>query len=482
MRILVVDDERDHRECLSNYLENELGHQVTQSKNGKAALAQFQKNPFPMVLSDIRMPEMDGIQLLRKLKELPQGRYVDVVLITGYADMSSAIEALRGGAYDYLMKPIDLIELRAVVNRIAEHQSLLRENYELTHCFEEKLAQSVRETETRLKDLQKAYAEVVGIGEIGVFSKQMKKVMELVKRFREDRTVPVLIEGETGTGKEVVARLLHYGEGEVTAPFVPINVSAISPNLFESELFGYEAGAFTGAKKTGQKGKLELARGGTLFLDEIGDMPLEFQPKLLRVLEDREFFRVGGLKKISLDLRVICATNRNLAQLVKEGSFRKDLYYRLNVARIFIPPLRERQQDIAPLARMFLARYAEQKKRRFKSIHPQAIKILEDYPWPGNVRELENTIERVVLMYDEEEIKPKHLEFLSLENNEIIESQSSALDLDSIVLPSDTLYLEEVEAKIIRKALAKFGGNKSRTAIYLGISRNVLNRKIKKLL
>ena len=476
----MIEDNQDHSGCLKSYLENDLGHQVALCDNGKAALVLFKRNPFPMVLSDIRMPEIDGIELLQKLKCLPGGRRTNIVLMTGYGDMNSAIAALRANAYDYLLKPIDLVRLNAAINRIAEHQLLLEENYELSRHFEEKVSDATQQVQVKLRDLQKAYVEVAGIGRVGVFSKAMKKVVDLAMRFHQDRSVPVLIEGETGTGKEIVARLVHYGQGDVTTPFMPINLSAISPNLFESELFGYDIGAFTGAKRTGQIGKLELAQRGTLFLDEIGDMPLEFQPKLLRLLEERKFFRVGGLKRIALDIRIICATNRKLANLVRAGTFRQDLFYRLNVARIQIPPLRERPEAIAPLAQMFLEQYARQKKRRFRSIQAQAVKILKDYLWPGNVRELQNTIERVVLIYDDVELLPEHLMFLTTENGDTFTPQGSQVNLNSIILPPYGLSLKSFEKKIIQQALLKFKGNKSRTADYLDISRAALQRKIRK--
>jgi len=481
MRILLADDEQTIREVVSDYLD-QLGHQVTQCGNGHQALDLFKRDPFPMVLTDIRMPGLNGIELLQGVKETPQGQNSDIVLITGYGELDSAIQAFRAGAYDYLLKPVELIELRAVVDRIAEHQSLLKENYELTHHFEKKLAEATRQTELKLKYFQKAYAEVVGMGRIGIFSRKMREVVAMAMRLHEDRSVPVLIEGETGTGKEVVARLVHYGSSNVTVPFISINCSAISANLFESELFGYEGGAFTGAKKDGSMGKLELARGGTLFFDEIGDMPLELQPKLLRILQEREFYRVGGLKKVKLDARIICASNRNLAQLIKEGSFRRDLFYRLNIGRIYIPSLRKRREDIEPLAKMFLNQFAERKKSRFKLIQKEAMKILKGHSWPGNVRELENTIERVILLYDDMEIRPEHFNFLSSESGDVFTHNGTQFSPDSIILPPEGLNLKDLETRIIQKALSAFYGNKSKTAEYLGISRSALQRKVKKFI
>ena len=479
MNILLVDDDSLILNSLSFFLEDILGHHVTASTSAHKALELFKENYYPMVLTDIRMPGMDGVELLQQLKTLPEGKNIDIVLITGHGDMKSAIEALRSGAYDYLSKPVNVEELGAIVNRIAEHQSLLKENIELTHRFEERVAEATHETESNLNLLRSAYAEVIGVGEIGIFSDRMREIVTVAERLHEDRSVPVLIEGETGTGKEIIARLIHYGNGDVTTPFVSINCSAITSSLFESELFGYEGGAFTGARKEGMKGKLEIAQGGTLFLDEIGDLPLDLQPKLLRCLQEHEMYRVGGVKNIKLDVRIICATNRNLEKLVEDDLFRKDLYFRLNMGRIYVPTLREMKETIAPLAQLFLKRYAQEKKRHFKLINKKAIKILEEHTWPGNVRELQNAIERIVLLYDGIEIVPEHLNFLTDKEEYMLSPQKYSLEIGAIELPPDSLNLQELEAEIVRKALKKYNGNKSKTAQYLGLTRSALRSKIK---
>ncbi|MEA2063203.1 MAG: sigma-54 dependent transcriptional regulator [Gemmatimonadota bacterium] len=482
MRILVVEDDRELGEVVANFLQFQLGHQVTVCTDGSQALELFSREPFPLVISDIRMPVMDGIELTRKLKAVPQGCSSDIILVTGFGDMGTAVAALRAGAYDYLIKPVDLVELGSVVDRVAEHQSLLKENRELTHQFEEKVAEVASETESKLRELQKAYAEIVGIGEVGIFSQGMRQAVSLARRFHNDRSIPVLIEGETGTGKEIITRLVHYGQGEVTSPFVSLNCTAISANLFESELFGYEGGAFSGAKQKGQMGKLELAQGGTLFLDEIGDMPLELQPKLLRVLEERQFYRVGGVKKIKLDLRVICAANQPLSRLVRKGKFRKDLFYRLNTGIISLPPLRDRPEAIAPLAKLFLKNLAEQKKSRLTRFQPASVRMLENHSWPGNIRELQNVIERLVLMTDDTEVKPEHLDFLNAEMDEVPEEKAHVpLRPESIVLPTDSLNLKEINNAIMRKTLLKFNYNKTAAADYLGLSRSAFTRKVQKL-
>ncbi|MCL6478779.1 MAG: sigma-54 dependent transcriptional regulator [Peptococcaceae bacterium] len=347
LNILLVDDERESRSYLAEFLR-EQGHRVAESADGSEALDIFTAGEFHLVLTDIRMPKMSGLELLRKIRGMPGGQDVDVVLFTGNGDVRSAIEALRAGAYDYLLKPINVEELVAVTERAGERQALRRENAILTKKFKDAVEAATEETRQELSRFKKAYYESIGLGNIGVFSQAMKKIFQQARKLHTDRSIPVLIEGETGTGKEVIARYIHYGDGNVTAPFVDLNCAAIAPNLFESELFGYEAGAFTGGTPRGQKGKLDLAQGGTLFLDEITEIPTDLQAKLLRVIQEKEFYRVGGLKKIKTDVRIVCATNVDIEKKVEEGAFRRDLYYRLNVGRISLPPLRERTEPQNP--------------------------------------------------------------------------------------------------------------------------------------
>lgn len=482
MRILLVDDEPVGRKYLAEHLEKRLHHQVTQMERAEEALNEFSRQVYPLVLTDIVMPGISGLELLRRLKAMPGGAHSDVILLTGYADVSTAVQALRAGAYDYLRKPVKLEELEAAVNRVSEHQSLLKDNLELTRFFEQRVAEATRETESRLHSIQKAYAEIVGMGRIGEFSDAMRAVLAMADRLHLDRSVPVLIEGETGTGKELVARRVHYGRGDVTTPFVSINCSALTSTLFESELFGYEGGAFSGAKRSGQRGKLELADKGTLFLDEIGDMPLDLQPKLLRVLQERAFYRVGGLKKISVDLRIVCATNKNLEQEVEKGKFRRDLYYRLNLGRIHIAPLRERREAIAPLAYMFLDYYASTKNSQFRGFTPEALGILKDHSWPGNVRELENAVERLVLMYNDTMVRPDHLRFLNSDGSDLTLQNPDLAPLKpgAVSLPEEGMDLKELEAEIVRKALAMFDNNKSRAAQYLNLTRSELYSRLKR--
>ncbi|MCE5271669.1 sigma-54 dependent transcriptional regulator [bacterium] len=310
----------------------------------------------------------------------------------------------------------------------------------------------------------------------------MKELLTLARRYGQDRTMPVLIEGETGTGKEIIARIIHH-EGNVSdAPFVAINCPAISAGLFESELFGYESGAFTGARKAGQLGKFEFSGVGTVFLDEIGDLPMEMQPKLLRVLQERTFYRVGGLRRVELRAKVICATNQNLASLVGQGQFREDLFYRLNIGKITIPPLRERPEEILPLARMFLARSATARKREFRDLSERTEKLLLGYAWPGNVRELKNVIERAVLLYDGPRLEPEHLAFDRSGQRAGAAVAEAAGDGDLVIpLSGSHLDIDQVEAQVLREVLAKFKGNKSQASAFLGITPSSLRRKLRRL-
>jgi len=466
--------------AVSKFLAQHLGHEVVCAENGEIALKTYLKDPFPLVLSDIMMPGMDGLELLKHIKSSPQGDNTDVVLITAHGELATAVKALRAGAYDYLTKPPEVDELAALVNRAAEHRHLLKENTEFQHRFEDKVKEATQETLGELENLRKAYAKVVGIGTIGFFSEKMKNIAALAQRFHEERSVTVLIEGETGTGKEIIARLIHYGEKGSAAPFISINCSAIPGNLFESELFGYESGAFSDANKSGKMGKLELANGGTIFLDEIGDLPLDLQPKLLRAIQEREIYRIGGLKKINLDVRIICATNRNLEDIVREKLFRSDLFFRLNMGRIHIPPLRERNDEIVDLAFFFLKKAAERKKHNFTSISDDADKILRKHQWPGNVRELENAIERVIFIYTGNEITADHLDFL---RGKTTRGKSDTNDSNKLVirLPENSYSLLDAEKKVLQKALEVCRGNKTKTASYLGLSLSTFKRKLARI-
>ncbi|NQS96920.1 MAG: sigma-54-dependent Fis family transcriptional regulator [candidate division Zixibacteria bacterium] len=483
MKILLVDDDALVRSAVANFLVTALKHEVTECDSGTEALELFKVDSFFAVITDIRMPGMSGLDLLRQIKQSPQGQRTGVILVTGFSDLNSALFALREGAFDYLSKPVDVVELAKVLARLEETQTM-EAGYGISADKHDKISETPSKSSLARMELEyNVYKYIDGIGKIGIFSDAMKSAVVLAAQFHDDRDIPVLIEGETGTGKEVIARLIHQGNDKAEKPFISVNCSALSPNLIETELFGYEGGAFTGAKSQGAVGKMELARGGTFLLDEIREMPLELQPKLLRAIQEREIFRVGGTKSRKLDIRIVSATNQNLKQLVKTGKFRKDLYFRLNLGRIYIPPLREQKVTIIPLSQMFLADIAKQKKRKFRFINKVAMKILEDYLWPGNIRELQNTIERIVLLYDEFELRPEHLDFLTMETPPFKSERGVMIKPGQILLPPDELDLLKLESEIVHKALSKFSNNKTRAAQYLAISRHSfqtrLNRSIK---
>ncbi len=482
MNILLADDDLAIRESVSSFLSR-LGHRVLACSDGSEALAVLGAEPVHLVLSDIQMPNMGGYDLLRNIRENPLWESVIVVLFTGHGDVKSAVEAMRNGAYDYLLKPIDVRELAIVTGRIGEFLALKREHERLSTGFAREVERAAGDLKRELEDLRKAYAREVGAGDAGIYSDTLRDIFKVARRLHSRRDVPALIEGETGTGKEVIARYIHYGGGRVTTPFIGVNSAAINPGLFESELFGYEAGAFTGGKPQGQKGKLELAREGTIFLDEITELPLECQAKLLRVIQERKYYPVGGVRELSTEVRFVCATNRDVRGMVEEGLFREDLFYRLNVGFIQIPPLRERREEILPLARMFLAELASQRRTPMHRIGRDAARILEAHSWPGNVRQLKNTIERAALLSDDPELLPAHLGFLNSESGIADRSMSEAPELSSDFppLPDAGLDLHAWTIDVVRRALEMNGGNKARTARYLNLTRNELYTYLKQL-
>ena len=479
MNILIVDDDKLSRDAVSQFLQEQMQYSVITAVSGEDALLKFHDQPFEVVVTDMKMPGISGIDLMKEIKQMSPD--VEVIIMTGFGDMESSIEALRAGAADYLLKPVNIEELAVTLERIEKYHELQSENKKLKNTVRSS-DERLREEDAKLYSLQSTLREVTKTGSIGIFSSAMHNVVEISEKYHRERDVPVLVQGATGTGKEIVARLLHYGsESENDRPFVPVNCAAIAPHLFESELFGYSEGAFTGARKNGAAGKMELAQGGTLFLDEIGEMPKEFQPKLLRALQEREIYRVGGSKVIKIDVRFVFATNKDLKTMVDEGEFRNDLYYRLNLGQITIPPLTQRKEEIIPLAQMFLEKYAQKRRKSFRFISKEARDILMQYHWPGNVRELQNTIERIVLLYNEETVEPYHLNHLMQEPRTHREIQGQALEPGKIALPANSLPIDELEKEIVSKALKKFDGNKTKVAQYLGISRSALRSRLRKL-
>jgi len=437
IKILIVDDELIMRESLAGWLERD-GHAVQTAASGEEALEKVKETQFDIFLVDIKMEGISGLEVLRNVKESDPD--ADVVMITAYGSIPSAIEAMKDGAYDYMLKPFDPNELGVLIEKIIQHQEQARENIYLKEQYKER---------TRFESM---------IGQ----SKPMQEIFDLIRDVAPmDSTV--LITGETGTGKGLAAKAIHTNSSRRDGPFVTVNCGAIPEHLMETELFGHQKGAFTDAKET-KKGRLELAHGGTLFLDEIGEISMRMQIDLLRVLEDRIFYRVGGTQPIEADFRVIAATNRNLEKAIKAGIFREDLFYRLNVISFEMPSLIQRKEDIPLLAEHFLYRFAQETNKLTDKISREAMDEMMLYDWPGNIRELENAIERSVVVGKQREILPEDLPIFCHEPT-----------------PQKKAYsLKEVEKAHIQHVLVENQWNIARSAKLLGIDRSTLYSKIKR--
>ena len=439
--ILVIDDEQVIRESCRQILSPHVGG-VSVADSGAGGLAAMKAESFDIVILDLKMPGMDGMEVLRAIKrDYPQ---TVVIVITGYATVESAVEAMKGGAYDFLPKPFTPDEFRAVINRSLERKKLLLER----------------------EYLQSELRSRVGMEHIVGRSPMVQKVHDLIARVGPTDST-VLIIGESGTGKELVARAIHRNSLRKDEAFVVADCGALVENLFESELFGHVKGAFTGATET-KHGRFELANGGTLFLDEIGNISLNVQSRLLRAIQEREVTKVGSSKPAKIDVRLIAATNKNLEQMVGEGNFRDDLFYRLSVVPIELPPLRDRREDIPLLAEHFLKEYNRKRKKVIEGISPAAMEMLMEYSWPGNIRELENAVERAVVLSHDSIIGPDDLMGLAGKYAGFPRNRADG-------------HLARVEHEQIRKALEMFSGNRTKAAQFLGIDRKTLLRKLKKL-
>ena len=442
-RILIADDEEVMRDSLSDWLRED-GYDVIAVASGAEAVEKVKSEPWSVLMVDLKMPGMDGMEVVRQVKKISPE--LPIIMVTAYATVDTAVQAMKEGAYDYIAKPFDPEQVGLAIRKIIAHQELLEENVAL------------RQALRKQHELQNLIGK----------SRKMHEIMETVQTIA-DSTANVLISGESGTGKEVVARAIHRSSLRREKPFMAVSCAAIPETLLESELFGYEKGAFTGA--TAQKrGRLEQAEDGTFFFDEIGEMSLKSQVDLLRVLQEREFRRVGGEALVRLEARVISATNKNLKKLVQEGKFREDLYYRLNVIPIHIPPLRERKEDIPLLALHFLKKYAVENGKHLNDFSPEAMELLLKYDWPGNVRELENAVERAVIVAAGSLV---HLENLTVEGGVTVRGVS---EITSI---SGSATLEEVEKAHILKVLKANDLNVKKCSDILGIDRTTLYKRMK---
>lgn len=437
--ILIVDDELSVRDSLSKWFRED-GFRVGSAENAGKALTLMNDGPWDVILLDIKMPGMDGLELLKRLGEIDKS--ASVIMITAFAAVDSAVQALKDGAFDYVTKPVDPEHLSHLVQNALRTKKLTDENWRL----------------------RQQMSELSGVDEIVGESPQMKKVVDLAKTVAQTDTT-VMVRGESGTGKELVARTIHANSARKYFPIITVNCGAVPETLLESELFGHEKGAFTGAQFR-RKGKFEMADGGTIFLDEIGTISQKMQVQLLRVLETKQFTRVGGNEMISSDFRVICATNRDLEAAIGDGSFREDLYYRLNVFTIFIPPLRERRVDIPPLVNHFVRKYATLMNKPAIGIDPEAMDLLIRNRWPGNVREIENVIERAMVLAKQPAIRPGDLPF------QLSQLQEAGTKQDDLISTMERIHIARI--------LDKHNWNITHSAEALGIDRVTLYSKISK--
>ncbi len=451
-RVLIIDD--DNLVCISlKKVLIKLGYDADYCMNGGEATSRIKEFSTDIILLDIYLTTHNGLELLKEFqKNFPD---IPVIMITGYSDVKIAVSAMKSGAYDFLLKPIDLDQLKIILDRAVENIFLKREV-------------------TRLHDMLKE--DEITPDFFGK-SKKIQKLISSVERLAKSADTTILIEGESGSGKEEFAKYIHQQSPRRNGPFIEINCATIPKELAESELFGHEKGAFTGASQKTKLGKFELANSGTILLDEIGELSMDLQVKLLRVLQERKFYRLGGEKEIAVNVRILAATNRNLEEEVQKGNFREDLYYRLNVAKIIVPPLRERKEDIPMLAFSFVQEFAKKFGNDIKTITPGALEMLQNYYWKGNIRELRNVIERAMLLIDENEFRERHLSFIAEQAKAPVESSDTFL----LKIPSAGVKSDVVIKTLILQTLKITNGNQVRAAKVLGLSRSKLRYRMEQL-
>jgi two-component system response regulator HydG len=445
LSILIVDDEEEHARATAEVLER-VGYTCQTTTSGKAALDMIQKNPVDIIITDLVMQDVDGMEILEAAKE--KLAEVEVIVLTGYGTVESAVQAMQKGAATYLKKPVNMEELRAVVDKAAQRLEMAR----------------------GLTELRRRLNERYGFEQIIGNSPRMRAIFDIMRQI-SPTTATVLIYGQTGTGKELVAQTIHNNSRRKNKPFVALNCSALSESILESELFGHVKGAFTGAVAD-RRGRFEYADGGTIFLDDVADMPISTQVKLLRVLEEQEITRVGSNEPIKVNVRLIAATNRDLEKEVDAGRFRKDLYFRLKVVTITLPPLKERKEDIPLLIDAFIREYSQKHEKEIKGIEPEAVNILCDYRWPGNVRELKNALETMVVLASSDMLKAEDIP------GNILSSVRTAPQPEPAI--SAGMTLEEAEKELIKNTLALVDGNRKEAAKRLGIGERTLYRKIER--
>jgi DNA-binding NtrC family response regulator len=449
-RILVVDDEEMITSSLQHGLERE-GYEVVTASSGEQGMEQFKSDSPDVTLLDVNLPIMDGIKVLDTIKKTSKDAVV--IMITAFGGVDSAVRAMKLGAYDYIEKPFDLDRLNIVIKKALETAKLKREVRQLRGEQQEK------------------YSFESIIGE----SDSIKKVVTIAQKIAESNATTVLLQGKSGTGKDLIARTIHYNSKRADKAFIEVTCTALPETLIESELFGHEKGAFTDAKAS-KKGLVELSDGGTIYLDEIGDVKPSTQAKLLRVIEEKTFKRVGGLRDIKVDIRIIAATNKDLQEAVKSGEFREDLYYRLKIIPIHIPSLYERKEDIIPLVKYFIGVFSRELKKNIKELTPETEEILMNYTWPGNIRELKNVVERVFILEESDTILPEHLP-----KEVVVSSHDESNGVQAkFTIPHEGILLENVEKDFISQAVQISGGNQTKAAKLLGLSRDALRYRMQK--
>jgi two-component system, NtrC family, response regulator AtoC len=455
-RILVADDEKVITGSLQKILKDS-GYDTVICDNGESVFEQFNAFNPDLALMDIYLGDSHGIQMLKQIRS--EGWEVPVIMMTGFADVSLAVQAMKEGAADFVLKPFDLAHLLVLIEKNLKHVQLQAK----VKVLQEEV------------EYQRRRSGIIGS------STEMRKVLDVAERLAQGETTTVLLEGESGTGKELVARFVHERSSRKDQPFIVLNCGAIPKDLAESEFFGYEKGAFTGATERMKEGKFELANNGTILLDEIGELSLDMQVKLLRVLEGKKFYRLGGGREIAVEVRVIAATNRNLAREVEAGRFREDLYYRLNVASIHIPPLRERRDDIEALVRAFVDEFAKRFGKPVPMISPEATQFLRSLPWKGNVRELRNAMERVMLLKDVQTLTIEHFSFLA-GNQQRGQARTGNTEQRMVLqIPPDGVQMNEVLKDLFLKTFEITRGNQVQAAKILGVTRSKLRYKMEQL-
>ncbi|MDA8431389.1 MAG: sigma-54 dependent transcriptional regulator [Nitrospiraceae bacterium] len=449
-KILVIDDEKLLRWSLQQNLSKE-GFTVVTAEKGMQGMELFAEEQPDITLLDVHLPDISGINVLENIKK--ENRDAIIIMVTAFGDIQTAVKTIKIGAYDFVEKPFNMDKLKILIGKALETVSLRKEVSQFRSQLSKKYS----------------FANIIGKSE------QMLKIFELLRKVARSDATTILLQGESGSGKDLIAKVIHYESGRLDRPFMDINCTALPETLIESELFGFEKGAFTDAKQM-KKGLFELADGGTVFLDEIADMKLSTQAKLLKIIENKTFKRIGGVKDISVDLRIVAATNKILSEEVNHDNFREDLYYRLKVIPIMLPPLRERRDDILLLAKYFIDEFNREFKKNVKGISKETAKAFGNYPWPGNIRELRNVIERAMILENEEYILPEHLplELLSFD------SKNKGADGAAISIPPGGLDIEEVEKELIRQALDQAKWNQTKAARLLNLTRDALRYRMQK--